>query len=412
MELDGRLGARARAVAMRQPFGGELLTAVIDRQRAVQVRVDVDASAGIAAAAGPGAELQQAAVELEGVVVSHGPPILEAADAFELIRGRRWSPCRLGVGGPMSEARIKSREKPIEHALCLGERARLREPQFDHEAVLEGAKEAFDATSAFRRRGGDPADAEFLEGAANLSRFGRSVELLGEGPRRAGIAMKDSMPIGVRSRGHPIAADEAAEQAEVPLRLFPGAKDAGEDLSRGIVNGRVEHEPGPAVLEPRVVAAVHLDKEAGLGHALPSATMAGWAARAGTADTGCAQQTLHRLPRNAEGLALGQQLGEMMIVHAGVGGPCQSQDPGTDRLSDAARGRTPAIAMGEGARAVLAEAGEQPAEVTERESQEASGFPGAQGSVMNAREDMQSLMLPLGQGDRLPGHGMTYSLTR
>ncbi len=58
-------------------------------------------------------------------------------------------PRRLGVRGGLSEARIVAREKPIEHALGLGERARLSEAEFDDEPILKGAKETLDA--AFTR---------------------------------------------------------------------------------------------------------------------------------------------------------------------------------------------------------------------------------------------------------------------
>ena len=274
---------------MGEPCGRELLTPVIDRQRAVQVRVDGDAGSGITPAAGAGPELEQAAVEGEGIVVPDGPLVLEAADPVELVGGRSRPPGRLGLRGRVREARIIAREKPVEHALRLGERAGLGEAEFGDEPILKGAKEAFDPAFPFRRGRRDPADAEFLEGPADLRGFDSPVQLLGEGERCAGIAMKDPMPIGIGSRGDAIAADEPAEQAEIALGVFLRTKDAGEDLSRRIVDGGVKHEPGAAVLEPGMVAAVHLDEQAGLGHALPSATMARRPTPAGTADPRCAE---------------------------------------------------------------------------------------------------------------------------
>ena len=56
---------------------------------------------------------------------------------------------------------------------------------------------------------------------------------------------------------------------------------------------------------------------------------------------------------------------KVVIVHAGVGGAGQCQDPRPDRLGDAAAGAPTAVAMGDGGGAVLAPAGQQPAEVAQ-----------------------------------------------
>ena len=100
---------------MGQPLGGEALATVIDRQRPVQVRVDINARLGIGAAAGTGLELQPATVELDCVIVRDGALVLEAADPLEV--GGRGLPGRLGMRGRVGEARIVAREKPVEHAL-------------------------------------------------------------------------------------------------------------------------------------------------------------------------------------------------------------------------------------------------------------------------------------------------------
>lgn len=142
---------------MGEWFGPEPVAAVVDGQRAIEAGIDVDASAGVAAAARAGRKLQQAPVERDGVVVADGALVLKAADAVEM----RWGglPSRLGIGGWLGEARVVAREKVIEDALGVGERAGLREPQFDDEAILEGAKETFDAALALGRGRGDPGDA-------------------------------------------------------------------------------------------------------------------------------------------------------------------------------------------------------------------------------------------------------------
>lgn len=73
----------------------------------------------------------------------------------------------------------------------------------------------------------------------------------------------------------------AAQQEEVAVGILLKAEDGSQHAAGGIVDGSQQHEPRAAVLEPGVVAAVHLDEEPRLGHALPAATMA-----RGTAGTG------------------------------------------------------------------------------------------------------------------------------
>jgi len=100
------------------------------------------------------------------------------------------------------------------------------------------------------------------------------VPLLGERRGRAGGALEDAMAISVDRRREAIAPDELAQEQEVAVGIFLQPKHRGEHPPRRIVDGRQEHQAGPAVLEPRVVAAIHLDEEAGLRHALPTAPMA------------------------------------------------------------------------------------------------------------------------------------------
>lgn len=65
---------------------------------------------------------------------------------------------------------------------------------------------------------------------------------------------------------------------------------------------------------------------------------------------------------------LPEQLGEVVIIHARVGGAGQGQDPGADRLGEAPRRGASSVAMGQGGEALLAQAGKRPAEMAEREA--------------------------------------------
>src|SRR6516162_8930053 len=76
----------------------------------------------------PGRRCTGALGTICGRVHGRGPP--------GRLRVRRWLP----------ESCIIAREKPVEHALGLMERSRLREAQFGDEAILEGTEGPFDPT--------------------------------------------------------------------------------------------------------------------------------------------------------------------------------------------------------------------------------------------------------------------------
>jgi hypothetical protein len=378
------------------------------------VGVDLDAEAGKAASARSGPHLEEAPVELHGVIVLDGARVLETADAVEV--GARWSwpPGGLGVRRGVSEASIVAREKAVEHALGLRERARLGEPEFDDEAILEGAKEPFDPSLGLRRMRTDPADAQFLEGAPNLGGRGAALKLLGHGQRGAGIAVEDPVAVSVRCTGQAIAADEVAEEQEVAVRILFQAEDAAEDLACGVINGRVEYQPRPAIFEPGVVTAIQLDEEAGLGHAVSAAAMAGRAAGAGAADALGAEQPLHGGTREPQALALSEQVREVVIVRARVGRAGQREDASPDGLGHAPRGGAAAVAVGQGREALLAEAGQQPAEVATGKAQKPGGFLRRKHAVVDASQEVGTVLFLGRQGNRLPGHAptVTDSLSR
>lgn len=298
---------------MREPQSAEAMPAVIDGEGAIQLRVDVDAGASIAAPARAGAQLEETPVELHGVIVLDGALVLEAADAVEV--GRRGPPGQSGMRGSLGEARIVAREKPIEDTLGLHQRASVGQAKLDHEAILERAEESLNATFTLRRPGRDPANAKFLERPSDLGGLGPALELRGQRQRGAGIAVKDPMPIGVGGGGEAIAPDQLAEEEKVAVGIFLKPKDTSEHLAGRIVDRGMEDEAGAAVLQPGVLAAVHLDEEAGLGHAFAAAAMPRGATSAGTADPGRTEEALHSPTRHPEALALGQQFGKVVVIH-------------------------------------------------------------------------------------------------
>ena len=370
------LGLPRGVCSWRERLGAETLAAVVDRERAIEVGVDLDAGSGVAASTGPGPELEETAVDLDGVVVLDGALVLEAADAVEVTLGRSRPPSGFEVRRGLREAGIVAREKPVEHALGLRQGARLGEAELDDQAILEGAEEPLDSSLRLWGMRTDPTDAEFLKGAPDLGGRGPALELLGQCERGAGIAVEDPMTVGVRRRGEAIAADELAEEQEVAVSILFQAEDAAEDLARRVIDGRVEDQTRPAIFEPGVVAAVHLDEETSLRHAVPAAAMAGRAAGAGAADALGAEQPLHGGTGEPQALALPEQVGEVVIVRAGIGGARQGKNSGPDGFREAPRGGAAAVPMGQGREALLAQAGQQSAEVAKRETQQHGGLRG------------------------------------
>ena len=304
----------------------------------------------------------------------------------------------------MGEAGIVARAEAVKDALGVGEGPRVREAEFDDEAILEGAKEPFHAALALGRGRGDPADPEFLERPPDLGRGEVAFELLRQALGSQWITMKDAMPIGVGGCRQAIASDELTQQQEITVGILLGAKDARQDFARGIVDGREEDEARAALLEPGMVAAVHLDEKPSLGHALAPAAMLGCSPGAWTSDARLSQHALHGGTGQDEAFVLPEELGEVMIVRAGVARAGQREDLSPYGLGEAARGGPPAVAMGERRRATLADLRQQATEVTDREAQESGRVRHCEVPLHDLDQDMGSLLLSLAQGDSPPVH--------
>ncbi len=398
------LEALRGAMRAREPFGGEPLASVPDGEGAIEMGMEVDAQAGIAPAAEARSELEEAPIELDGVIVLDGAPVLEAADRVEISTRGGWAPGWLGMRGGLSEAYIVAGEKPGEHTGSLRERAGLGEAEFDHQAVLKSAEEAFNPTLRLRGVGPDPLDAQVAERTPDLGLARGPAELLVKGERGAGIRTKDAMAIGVHGGRETIAAEELPEQEEVAMCILLEAKDGAQHPPRGVINGGEEDEAGAAVLEPGMMTAIELDEEACLRHALPPAAMARGATSAGAANACLPQQAVDRGAGEVNVLALCQELGKVAIIAAPVAGAGQREHARADRSGAASRGLSPTVTMGQGGQALLAHFGEEPADMTDREFQQLRRCQSREESRVDPWQDLPPLLLFPGQSDRLPSH--------
>lgn len=335
--------------------------------------MDVDAGARIAGALRGRTELQDAAIERHGVIVLDGARVFERTDPVEVEGGGRWAPGGLGLRGGVRETGVVAGEKALEDALGLRACASLGEAQFGDEPILEGAKEALNAALRLGGAGADPADAELVEGAADLGGGGAAVELLGQREGHARIAVKDAVAIRVGGQRPAIAADELAQEQQVAVRIFLVAEDAAKDATGRIVEGGVQHQARPALFEPGMVTAVHLDEEPRVGHALAPAAMTRRAPGAGTAQTGGAQEPLHAAPRDLKTVAFGEELRQVVVIHARIARAGQGHDARSQGRGEATRRRSSPIAMRKSGQAVLPPACQEAAQVAQREATQVGG---------------------------------------
>ncbi len=93
----------------------------------------------------------------------------------------------MGSGSAASVAREEVREESV-GPVAVGDAGQA---ELADEPILEVAEEGFDAALGLRGGGGDPADADLLEGAPHLRRRRSTLELLLEGERPTGGAGED-----------------------------------------------------------------------------------------------------------------------------------------------------------------------------------------------------------------------------
>ncbi len=305
------------------------LTVIVDCQAAVQALVDLDPCLRVAAPAGTRQDLQVMRSDGERVVVGDGGEVLEGEDGIgiegigpEAIGG-------LGLGRRLGEARVVALEEAREEGVGVFAGGDVREAQFGHEAILEGAALPLDAPFGLRRRSGDPLDAEFLQGAADLGGRGAAAELLvdREGSLMERLPLEDAVAIRVHGEGEARGVGDVAEEQEIALGVLVLAEDRPEHRPRGVVDGMEESQPRPAVLEPGVVAAVHLHEHAGLREAHPPPAMLGPSAGAWAAQALRREDAVDRRPRQDEAFPLGEEFTEVLEVHPGIGGPGEMDHP-------------------------------------------------------------------------------------
>ena len=126
------------------------------------------------------------------------------------------------------------------------------------------------------------------ESAAELSGLAFAGELFFDGPVVV-VADEDAAAIAVEGERDTVAAQQAAQQAEIAVGGFGGEELGGQDFAGGIVLHAQSGEPRAAAFEPVVRRAVELHQFAFASRAQTALAMSGSAAFARRADAGLAQ---------------------------------------------------------------------------------------------------------------------------
>lgn len=354
------------------------------REPAIEMFSDDDAGLGITAAVRPWQDLEQVRPELDGVVVGDDALVGEAADIVEdLLRSER-SIRDVRIGRGVSKACIVAGEETRQDRVGLFEGAGTRAPQFADKPAVEGAPQAFDAAFGLRRRGGDPADAELLQGAAELRwRAVEAAQLLGEGGRMAGIAMEDTVPVAIDRDRTPGLLHYCAQNREVARGVFFVPKERGRHFAGGIVDSATEGKAWSPAFQPVVMAGIELDQQAFLGHTFAAAAMTSGPPWTRTGEASGDQPAVDGPVGRRPSMVFAQGLGEVLVIEAGIGGPGQAQHPLLKSAGKAIVRGPSAIAVGQGTRAVAAKGGQQAAGVTHREAQHPSRVRRSQSTLPN-----------------------------
>jgi len=111
---------------------------------------------------------------------------------------------------------------------------------------------------------------------------------------------------------------------------------------------------------------------------------------------------------------LGQELGEMAVVDAGVRGAGEADHPLPDRRTDAPGGGTAAIAVHETSGTAPSIGPADPPKLADGEAHEGGGVGHYQLTALEGIEDDEPLLCPLRQRDHASpvrtGRGRTFSL--
>jgi len=222
-------------------------------------------------------QLEPLALPLESEVPSHPADLLDTEDRGQVMSGEQGPMDIGGACGGNSKALVMESEVGVPEELIGGVASRNSlQTQFLDEAVLEGAKESFDASLGLGAMGMEDLDLQFSQGAGVLGLWLTVPELLLNGGLTTG-GDKNAVLIHIQGHWTTFLLDIGPGGLHEGFGAFGVCEEGVGDLAGSVINERNQNTGGRPVFEPTVMGAIGLDKFSITRSALPPSAMAGLA---------------------------------------------------------------------------------------------------------------------------------------
>jgi hypothetical protein len=210
-------------------------------------------------------------------------------------------------------------------------------------------------------------------------------------------ALENGVPVSVERQGQTSRAADLLQHQKVPGRILLFPKAGVHQLRSGIIDRRQQDQLGSAPLQPVVVAAIDLQQHPGLRVALPLLVVSAGTPLPRTGQARLPPETPDRRARQADGILLSQDLGEVLVVEVPELTPGQSQKLVPGPLGYPPHTGTSPVAMGQPGGSSAPVAGHQPPLLPQGDPEQDGGlFPG-DSPDLDLVQDLQSLLFFAGQ---------------
>lgn len=232
---------------------------VEDQKATIQQLPHLDAGALPGTSSGSGWKLQPTAGQRDGVVPRHHSRIAAGQDGLEVAGGA--PPSWGSITSGFCEAAVEVGDEVGQEGLGGLNGGDPAQPEFGHQAILEGLPQALDAALGLRTLSGNEADRQLAQHVAELGGMPRARELLFDRPVGI-VADKDGETIAVEVARQAVCADQAQQQFGVAVQILMVTEVKGEDLAGGVIDRPQQGEHRLGLAQPAELTAIELDQSA------------------------------------------------------------------------------------------------------------------------------------------------------